>query len=323
MIQKEILIELINKKISQKEIAKLFNVSQSTISHSFKKYGLKSQIQTGGAFNVKDLIGIRFGKLVVIKLDHIGQYGKEYVCKCDCGNIKVIRGSTLTSGNITGCGCSIGKSNIGKVCDKQALSRIGEKYNNLLIIGIDSSKLKLRQRSYIMICKCDCGNITKQIYADIKKGKVVSCGCHQREQASITGSNIGLNNIKHNGYDWYFLKKGIRISCRSGYEVLYANWLIKNDIEFEYEPECFTVGTGKRYTPDFYLVNTNEYIEIKGYDSKKQAKNRELFKKTHTLIVKKWNDLVLECELKYKTYSTFLRNAKKQNVKAEDFITNF
>lgn len=51
------------------------------VSIWFKKYNLKSNIKTGGAMNVKDLVGQKFGKLTVIKLDHVGKHGKEYLCE--------------------------------------------------------------------------------------------------------------------------------------------------------------------------------------------------------------------------------------------------
>lgn len=58
----------------------------------------------------KDLTGERFGKLVVLEIaeDHISSKGrkeKQWLCKCDCGNELVIRGSYLRSGNKTSCGC--------------------------------------------------------------------------------------------------------------------------------------------------------------------------------------------------------------------------
>lgn len=66
------------------------------VSIWFKKYNLKSNIKTGGAMNVKDLVGQKFGKLTVIKLDHVGKHGKEYLCEWDCSSEKIYRGSTLT-----------------------------------------------------------------------------------------------------------------------------------------------------------------------------------------------------------------------------------
>ena len=55
----------------------------------------------------KNLTGKRFGMLVVKGLDVEKSTPKEkfYICKCDCGNEKSIRQTSLLSGTIT-CGCS-------------------------------------------------------------------------------------------------------------------------------------------------------------------------------------------------------------------------
>lgn len=74
------------------------------------------KIQSCGCYNKErvsetaslDLTGRKFDKLKVIK-----RSDKEYkdrftwwVCECDCGNIKAIRGISLTSGASTSCGCN-------------------------------------------------------------------------------------------------------------------------------------------------------------------------------------------------------------------------
>lgn len=321
MPSKEELLKLITKQISQQEIAKLYSVSQPTVSLWFKKYGLKSIIKTGGAMNIKDLVGKKFGKLTVLKLNSIDSHGKEYLCQCDCGNKKIIRGSSLTCGMSKSCGCQIGKGNIGKKHNKVAKSRIGKRFNRLLIIDVDSSNDNVN----LMICKCDCGNTTKQIYADLVNGKVKSCGCYQKEEASKTGSKVGLNNYKNN-YKWYFIKEGKKIKCRSGYEVIYANYLIKNNINFDYEPKCFKLGEGKRYTPDFYLIDKNIYIEIKGNfkngENSHQKDNINIFKNEHKHKVLFWKDIVEECKLPYKAYHTYLRQSRKLKIKEEDYLAN-
>jgi len=56
---------------------------------------------------------------------------------------------------------------------------------------------------------------------------------------------------KNREKEWYFIKHSKKVHCRSGYEVIYANCLILKNIEFEYEPECFKLEDGKRYTPEF------------------------------------------------------------------------
>lgn len=54
---------------------------------------------------VKNLTGMRFGKLLVIKRDKNDERGHcTWLCKCDCGNEKVIPGRYLIRGK-TSCGC--------------------------------------------------------------------------------------------------------------------------------------------------------------------------------------------------------------------------
>ena len=58
----------------------------------------------------KDLTGQKFGKLTVIKRAHSHGNSKSiyWLCYCDCGNKDVeVRGSCLTSGHTTSCGCYI------------------------------------------------------------------------------------------------------------------------------------------------------------------------------------------------------------------------
>lgn len=57
-----------------------------------------------------DLTGNRYGRLMVVKLDHLqklpcGKIERYYLCKCDCGNYKVIRSCSLRNGNTSSCGC--------------------------------------------------------------------------------------------------------------------------------------------------------------------------------------------------------------------------
>lgn len=53
-----------------------------------------------------DYVGKKFGRLRVIKIDSVAKnYQKIYVCKCDCGNTKLVRRSALTSGATVSCGC--------------------------------------------------------------------------------------------------------------------------------------------------------------------------------------------------------------------------
>ena len=75
-----------------------------------------------GGSKGKNLVGKTFENLSVVSLSSIGKYGKIYLCECICGNTKEYRGSTLTSGKVSGCGCERGKSNIGKKHNKNAIA---------------------------------------------------------------------------------------------------------------------------------------------------------------------------------------------------------
>jgi very-short-patch-repair endonuclease len=59
---------------------------------------------------LKDLTGKRFGRLVVIeraetKISPSGNHRTQWLCQCDCGNKKIIPGSTLVHGGTQSCGC--------------------------------------------------------------------------------------------------------------------------------------------------------------------------------------------------------------------------
>ena len=52
------------------------------------------------------MIGRRFGRLTVIaEGEREKSGGKRWQCKCDCGNLTVVRGTHLRAGNIKSCGC--------------------------------------------------------------------------------------------------------------------------------------------------------------------------------------------------------------------------
>jgi hypothetical protein len=56
--------------------------------------------------NFKNLIGQRFGRLLVIERGPNAQWGdSRWWCQCDCGDRKLINGPDLRSGHTKSCGC--------------------------------------------------------------------------------------------------------------------------------------------------------------------------------------------------------------------------
>lgn len=59
-----------------------------------------------------DLIGKRFGKLIVIEYKYTNEH-KYYLCKCDCGNETVVASNKLTGNKTKSCGCLKKKHDYG------------------------------------------------------------------------------------------------------------------------------------------------------------------------------------------------------------------
>lgn len=54
----------------------------------------------------KNLLGKKFGKLTVIDFEKSGTKSRtRWLCKCDCGNTKIVYASKLLSGQTKSCGC--------------------------------------------------------------------------------------------------------------------------------------------------------------------------------------------------------------------------
>ena len=93
-------------------------------------------------------VGDRYGKLVVIIPQKPDEHGnRRWLCKCDCGKAKIIRGDHLLDGGTVSCGCSRGGDHISeKYQSGGAHSNISEeekkefvpveaKVNSQLVVG--------------------------------------------------------------------------------------------------------------------------------------------------------------------------------------------
>lgn len=131
-----------------------------------------------------DLTGKKFGNLTVVKFSESRKGVLYWECDCSCGaRGKTIRGDHLKSGNTSSCGC-------GNIKDIT-----GEKFGMLKAIKPSETR---KGRVY-WLCECDCGNETVSSGADLRNGKIVSCGCSKIERIV----EIGKRNRKQN----YFIEK--------------------------------------------------------------------------------------------------------------------
>lgn len=85
---------------------KRFKIVQSPLSLVVFGQGFNVGEHGMVAKNFQDLTGMRFGRLIVLSLDSINKYRQSlWLCKCDCGNTKIIRGNHLKTKRIKSCGC--------------------------------------------------------------------------------------------------------------------------------------------------------------------------------------------------------------------------
>lgn len=119
----------------------------------------------------KDLTGMKFGRLTVVERSSNDKHGKtQWLCKCDCGNEKVIRGDSLRGGTIS-CGCY----NMEKI-SKPRLDLTGKKFGKLTVID------KANEKGY-WNCVCECGNTKKVSASNLQRGATRSCGCLLKENS--------------------------------------------------------------------------------------------------------------------------------------------
>jgi len=58
-----------------------------------------------GCSRIKNILNMRFGRLVVKEMKRSEKYGILWKCLCDCGNIVFVLRYSLISGNTKSCGC--------------------------------------------------------------------------------------------------------------------------------------------------------------------------------------------------------------------------
>lgn len=80
------------------------------------------------AMPIKDLTGMVFGKLTVVRIDDSGSRPIKWICVCSCGKEKAVRSSNLVSGSTASCGCKV-YDNRGKRPDLSERNRRNAKYN--------------------------------------------------------------------------------------------------------------------------------------------------------------------------------------------------
>jgi hypothetical protein len=255
------------------------NVSQSC--------GCLQKEETSSRF-IKDLRGMRFGRLVVQEEVGRDKHGKVlWKTLCDCGNTKVVSSGLLLKGHTRSCGCLKREQTI-KRCTKPM---IGKTFGRLKVVSLDHNE---NGHNYYK-CLCLCGNTTIVDGNWLRSGNTKSCGCLAKERRKefddLSGQRFGKLVVmgrapyKGKGHGTRFLCKcdcgGTAIvprhsllthetmSCgclNSKGEYKVAQILTENNINFEKQKIYKDLRTTKFGAPkfDFYIPEENYLIEYDG-----------------------------------------------------------
>ena len=172
-------------------------------------------IKSCGCLKIKNLIGKKFDKLLVLKrVDNDSSGNSQWLCKCDCGNERIInRGYLKYRKSIKSCGCSLYND------------LTGQRFGRLLVV----SKAKKIMQRIAWNCICDCGNECIVIGKSLKGGNTKSCGCYREELRSRPFGEASFNRLY---YSYRNKAKGKNVSFS----------LDKNTFKILTNGNCFYCG---------------------------------------------------------------------------------
>ena len=139
-------------------------------------------------------VGTRFGSLVTTREGEKNTHGDVmYMCKCDCGGERYVRGYMLRNGQVTSC----------TKCKYDYL--IGQRFERLKVV----SRTWRRGRTYFN-CVCDCGKSTCVDMYSLTSGRIKSCGCYNRELCLSSSTTHGMSKTR-----FYAIWNGMRQRCEN------------------------------------------------------------------------------------------------------------
>jgi len=130
-----------------------------------------------------DLIGQRFGMLVVVAQAESSATGKRrWVCKCDCGNVHTVIGSSLIQGSTVSCGCRRYRNLEGQKIGKLTVIKRSDKYGP-----------RGKRKTQLWECRCECGAITYKATDTLTNPDISMCqACAGVYSAEKARANAGF-----------------------------------------------------------------------------------------------------------------------------------
>ena len=122
------------------------------------------------------MIGNKYTRWTVIQesTNHTNKNSnKHFLCRCDCGEVRTVSKSNLTSGGSRSCGCL--KTDLIK---KDLSGMVFGKLTVINEVGIN------KHNTFLWNCRCECGNEAVYSSNSLGVGDAKSCGCLKKEDLS-------------------------------------------------------------------------------------------------------------------------------------------
>lgn len=134
--------------------------------------------------SVKDISGIRFGRLIVMRFSHIvSGRGSFWLCVCDCGKENTVSRNALMRKGIRSCGCLNKDRTIETHVLPDGLGCFNRIYNQY------KQASKAKQRSF---------ELTREEFKLLVDGHCHYCGC---KPSNIMKSRTNADDYIYNGID--------------------------------------------------------------------------------------------------------------------------
>lgn len=142
-------------------------------------------------FRVNDITGEKFGRYTVLHQIETYEYknrGVRYLCRCECGTEKIVRGDSLRASHIVSCGCY--QRSLPK---KKVEDLTGRRFTRLTVLSFLGPA---KRKGYLWTCKCDCGTVKAVNGHELRYGSTKSCGCLNQEQIFTRARKHGQSGTK-------------------------------------------------------------------------------------------------------------------------------
>lgn len=168
--------DAIKKYYPDSNYEKLFKYFPNLSKRDIKSIASRMGIKSNNPGHRIDLTNQKFGRLIVLEIDHIDKNSTVFwKCRCECGKECIARSSMLRNGKKQSCGCL--KREVAS--KKNAVDHCGERFGMLTAIE-RFPNYQGKGRTYYR-CVCDCGNERFVSSSGLVSGKTKTCGCLSRK----------------------------------------------------------------------------------------------------------------------------------------------